>query len=710
MTVKKNLETKSLAGVLSRLRKDEAGNTIAIMAAAVIPVIGLVGGSVDMSRIYLTQTRLQAACDAGALMGRKVMAGGQWADNSGRANAQANAAFLANFESGAYGTESLAKSFSESGGKVTGTASVDIPMTLMKVLGQEERTISVSCSAEMRIPNSDVMFVLDTTGSMDSAVDSSESVSATNPVKITELRKAVKCFYETLTQKNIADVTASQCGETAEPVESASNTSQIRFGFVPYSINVNVGRLLPLEYMADTWFYQTRRANTTVDPDNSYTLGAPGTLTQSGSPSTNPTTGSWQNMGNNITINGTLYLKTVSVSKAPLNCNNISWPPTQNTGPTVNGPYETSTDTPSYPANSTNSYYEKTETSGSTEYRYVPTNSTPSKNKSCVLQRKVSSSVTTTQYTASRPVTWVPKTIFNNWTYDRMEVNVSALKNTATNSYNASLTLPIGASGANTTINWDGCILERPTQKNVTTWDTSASSAQKDMAIDLIPNPADPTTLWGPRLKDVVYSRSDSNGWTLNPVTTTSNFSRPTSGSTTTACPSPSKLLEVWDPDVFQTYINGLTTDGYTFHDIGMLWGARLMSPTGIFATHNAVTNDNVQRHMIFMTDGDTNANSDALSAYNVPWFDRLQTDGAPSTSQLNTLTDERTAALCTAVKNMNITLWVVSYGSDVNSSTNARLQACASPGKFFQYQPGVSLTTQFKQIAGQIAALRLTT
>ncbi len=708
--MKKNLETKSLAGVLSRLRKDEAGNTIAIMAAAVIPVIGLVGGSVDMSRIYLTQTRLQAACDAGALMGRKVMAGGAWADNSGRANTQANAAFTANFESGAYDTENLAKSFSESGGKVTGTASVDIPMTLMKVLGQEERTISVSCSAEMRIPNSDVMFVLDTTGSMDDPVDSSKSVSATNPVKITELRKAVKCFYETLTQKNIADVTASQCGETAEPVESASNTSQIRFGFVPYSINVNVGRLLPLEYMADTWFYQTRRANTTVDPDNSYTLGAPGPLTQSGSPSTNPTTGSWQNMSNNITINGTLYLKTVSVSKAPLNCNSISWPPTQNTGPTVNGPYETSTDTPSYPANSTTSYYEKTETSGSTEYRYIPTNSTPSKNKSCVLQRKVSSSVTTTQYTASRPVTWIPKTIFNNWTYDRMAVDVSALKNTSTNSYNNSLTLPIGTSGANTTINWDGCILERPTQKNVTTWDTSASSPQKDMAIDLIPNPADPTTLWGPRLTNVLYSRSDSNGWTLDPVTTTSNFSRPTSGSTTTACPSPSKLLEVWDASVFQTYINNLTTDGYTFHDIGMLWGARLMSPTGIFATHNAVVNDNVQRHMIFMTDGDTNANPDALSAYNVPWFDRLQTDNAPSTSTLNTLTDQRTAALCTAVKNMNITLWVVSYGSDVNSSTNARLQTCASPGKFFQYQPGVSLTTQFKQIAGQIAALRLTT
>jgi hypothetical protein len=119
-----------------------------------------------------------------------------------------------------------------------------------------------------------------------------------------------------------------------------------------------------------------------------------------------------------------------------------------------------------------------------------------------------------------------------------------------------------------------------------------------------------------------------------------------------------------------------------------------------------------VQRHMIFMTDGDTNANPDAMSAYGVPWFDRMQTasGSAPTTSGLNTITDQRTAAICSAVKNMNITLWVVSYGSDVNSTTNDNLRACASPGKFFSYTPGVSLTSQFKQIAGEIAALRLTT
>lgn len=696
---------------MSQLRHDQSGNVIAILAAAVIPVIGLVGGAVDMSRIYLVQARAQAACDAGSLMGRKVMANGLWSDSANRANTEAMKAFNANFQSGSYGTGTVSKSFTETAGKVSGTASVVVPMTLMKVFGQDDRTISVTCSSEMRIPNSDVMFVLDTTGSMDSAPDGND-VSSSNPAKITELRKATKCFYEVLTQKNITDVTAAQCGEASDPVETASNTSQIRFGFVPYSINVNVGKLLPLDYMADNWYYQTRRANWIDDPDNSYTLGSAGAMTQVGSPSTSNSAGSWQGMANNITINGTTYLKTVQVNRAPLNCATISLPPMQTNGPTVNGPYPVGTPpTPVYPATSITLSYEKTSTSGSTQYQYVPQNTPASTNRRCYLERKTSSSLTTTQYTAMRPVTWIPARIFSNWTYDRLQVNVSALKNTPNNRWNNSLVLPVGNSGTNATIAWDGCILERPTQKNVTDWDTSATSDAKDMAIDLIPNTSDPTTQWGPRLNGLQYARESGGNWTLNPVTSTSNMSAPTSGNTTTACPSESRLLNVWDPTDYKNYINGLTTDGYTFHDIGMLWGARLISPTGIFASHNATANDNVQRHMIFMTDGDTNANPDSLSAYGVPWFDRLQTNSgsAPTTSQLNTITDARTAALCTAIKNMNITLWVISYGADVNSSTNDRLEECATDGRFFAYDPDVSLTSQFKQIAGQIAALRLT-
>ena len=59
-----------------RFAADIAGNTLAIVAASVVPIAGLVGAGIDMSRAYMAQTRLQMACDAGALAGRRVMSGG----------------------------------------------------------------------------------------------------------------------------------------------------------------------------------------------------------------------------------------------------------------------------------------------------------------------------------------------------------------------------------------------------------------------------------------------------------------------------------------------------------------------------------------------------------------------------------------------------------------------------------------------------------
>ncbi len=250
----KNVEANKVSGVISRLLKNEDGNIIALLAASVIPVFGLVGGGFDMTRIYLSQTRLQGACDAGALIGRKTMGLGTWTANNNAANTQAERLFDQNFPSGAYGTTGLTRSFAESNGNVTGTASVTIPMTLMQVLGQQSQVVSVNCQAELRVPNTDVMFVLDTTGSMEQSIPNSGSSER----KIDGLRKAVKCFYEALAKQNITDVTPSDCVEKGDPTPSNLGNVQLRFGFVPYAVNVNVGRLLPLDYMAERWTYQSR--------------------------------------------------------------------------------------------------------------------------------------------------------------------------------------------------------------------------------------------------------------------------------------------------------------------------------------------------------------------------------------------------------------------------------------------------------------------
>ncbi|HTG38124.1 TadE/TadG family type IV pilus assembly protein, partial [Sphingomonas sp.] len=179
------------AGLLTRLARDTRGNVLAMVAAALIPLCGMIGGGLDLSRMYIVKTRLQHACDAGALAGRKSMGGGTWAQQGNLPRQMAERFFDANIRQDIYGAESITRSFSEAAGKVTGTASADLPMTLMRVLGKTSAELSVTCESEMRLPNTDVMFVLDVTGSM-----GERAVSTDAQTKIQGLRTAVLCFYE----------------------------------------------------------------------------------------------------------------------------------------------------------------------------------------------------------------------------------------------------------------------------------------------------------------------------------------------------------------------------------------------------------------------------------------------------------------------------------------------------------------------------------
>ena len=114
---------------------------------------------------------------------------------------------------------------------MTGTVSATIPMTLMRIFGRTTETIAVTCSSEMRLPNTDIMFVLDTTGSM-ASLQPGDSVS-----KMDALKTSVKCFYEIVARldTNATCTTGAPSGGTGDQV-------QIRFGFMPYSTNVNVGQ------------------------------------------------------------------------------------------------------------------------------------------------------------------------------------------------------------------------------------------------------------------------------------------------------------------------------------------------------------------------------------------------------------------------------------------------------------------------------------
>jgi Flp pilus assembly protein TadG len=259
---RKHDRRRRFGGVLTRLRADMRGNVLIMTAFALIPMLAMTGAAIDMSRLYVVKVRLQEACDAGVLAGRKFMDTTNTSTTlDTNAAAQARLFFTNNYHNGWYGTSTPVFTPSKtSDSQVSGTATTRVPMAVMQMFGSPAITLNVTCQARYDIADADVMFVLDTTGSMgcltsdnqstcDSYVvsntvtnpDGSYSVTEKSNSRIAGLRSAVLSFFDTVTS-------------------SADASTNFRFGFVPYSGAVNVGNLLrPSGYMTTgNWNYDTR--------------------------------------------------------------------------------------------------------------------------------------------------------------------------------------------------------------------------------------------------------------------------------------------------------------------------------------------------------------------------------------------------------------------------------------------------------------------
>ena len=238
-------------GFLAQLARNESGNAIAIMAAAIIPLIGMVGGALDISRVYLTRTKLQTACDAGVLAARQQASG---VLNQGNID-RGTQFFNFNFPAGTMGSSSSNTTFTLTQNatntqRVDGVAVTQVPATLMAVFGKQNFGVSVKCDAERDIGHNDVMLVVDVTGSM--LCDTGSSCTASNGVarfsgqvmneptipatsKIANLRTSISGLYNALISNDPNIIT--------------------RYGIVPYSMTVNVGHLLQPEHLKQTTRY-----------------------------------------------------------------------------------------------------------------------------------------------------------------------------------------------------------------------------------------------------------------------------------------------------------------------------------------------------------------------------------------------------------------------------------------------------------------------
>jgi Flp pilus assembly protein TadG len=687
-----------IARFLRRLRDDQAGNTFMILAAGMFPMMAMVGSAVDIGREYMTQARLQAACDTGALAARRVMANPAILSPSDQSTG--NRFFDFNFRPGSFGTSNVIRTYSKGStdGTVEGVATVDVPMTVMQVFGVNQQTISVNCKSTLNVPNSDVMFVLDVTGSMNETLTDGTT-------KISGLKAAVKKFY-----------TALGAG--------SATTGRVRYGFVPYSSTVSVGYLLPQSALVgrtagDTWQYQSREP-IFVDVYTPATFSTE-SAASNGSTVYSQVPSSYTNRTTDLIVGSTTYAKELTGSttpsvtnsaqclaiKVPFSSLTLSGSPTTTvsaTTPTTANPIinRTYSITQGYAKNGT-------------FYRYNWASNR------CQLQSGTVTKSGTRKitYTTTQTVTsWNSVNEFSKWQYKERDIDVTdyvtgnAIANPA---YHASSPNDTDGNAVAPTTTWAGCIEETESDNTITASTSGTLTTYPlDLRIDHIPTTSIPDSRWRPLWPEVEFLRF-TDASTSNYTSANSDFGVSAYG----ACPTKARKLASYasldaaptdDSSLssFSAYVDSLTPGGNTYHDIGMIWGARLLSPDGLFGAENAVAPNGfpIDRHIVFMTDGAMSTPNNIYDAWGINLWDARVSNANASSSTLNGIHSKRLEMICRTALAKGYTIWVVGFGI---SSLPTQVAGCASDSDHSKIvNTSTGLSDLFTTIAQSIGGLRL--
>lgn len=640
-------------GLLARLRDDVRGNTLAIVGAALIPLTAMIGSGVDMSRAYMAKTRLQSACDAASLAGRRVMQN----DTLNQAvRDEATRFFRFNFPVGLYNVANFTPQVTRpSAGTVRVAADTTIPTTVMGMFGFSNLPLSVSCDASLNFVNTDVMLVLDVTGSMAEDVNGN-STSDDSARKITALRDAVMALYDQLA-----------------PIQTQlqANGQRLRYGAVPYSSTVNVGslvRAVNANYLTNDTEYQTRVA--IYDTPATWTVMGPAAPAVTQIASNSMSQADCDLYGRNRIQRGQNY-----------NAGPPEWVRT----------------------------YSNNEAAG-TDWGWSGASDTNGNTRSC-RRRYVQIPADVTSWG------------FTSWSYEAENVDTTSFKAGSTvriATDNTSLPTGEGPGGTVTESGtydvvelaaegtgvyteaspvWNGCIEERQTVDTITSSSGySIPSGALDLNINLVPSPSDSTTQWRPMWPTISWLR------TAGSTSATSGYNAEDNG--IAACPAAARRLNAMTRSDMQNFVNALTPTGSTYHDIGMIWGARMVSNSGAFGdSPDTYAGMPVSRHIIFMTDGQLAPTCYVYGAYGMEQNAERVTGSSSCPNQYDRHL-QRFRMICNAAKSLNVSIWVIAFGTTLSSDM---LNCASNANQASTIASRDALIDRFRQIGSQIGALRLT-
>lgn len=152
------------------------------------------------------------------------------------------------------------------------------------------------------------------------------------------------------------------------------------------------------------------------------------------------------------------------------------------------------------------------------------------------------------------------------------------------------------------------------------------------------------------------------------------------------------------DRNALLANVPNMTPDGNTLGNIGMAWGARVLSPEAPFEEANDWDNQYWKKAVVMMTDGDNTENG----TYSSYW-------ATAKNNMSVTKFNDRFAETCEALKAKGVTIYTVTFTSGINDQTKDYYRNCASSeDQYFDAPSQAELIDVFEQIARELSNLHI--
>jgi Flp pilus assembly protein TadG len=155
------------------------------------------------------------------------------------------------------------------------------------------------------------------------------------------------------------------------------------------------------------------------------------------------------------------------------------------------------------------------------------------------------------------------------------------------------------------------------------------------------------------------------------------------------------------------TEINAMWASGYTHINLGAIWALRVISNSAPFTEGVAYGTAGWNKAIVILTDGDNYASSSAFTAYG--YLSSGNLNGCTTSSCAETELDNRLLTTCTAIKAQNITLYTITFGTDVSAASQTMMQTCATDAtKYYHAPDSATISRTFRAIGAELKKLHL--